>query len=308
MFVSYLGVKVTFLRQLCKVYRNSRKPALVRTSERMNLQTSSRRFSRNIFHLCGNKAAMLNTIVIGKVLLQFDELGSTNDYAAEIIAKSRPNEGTVVWADRQTAGRGQFGSSWESADAENLTLSVIFYPVFLHPQQAFRLSQCAALAVLDTVQQYLPGAASAIKWPNDIYIGDRKTAGILIQNSLSASQISHSIVGIGLNVNQTLFHSDAPNPTSLALQRGGPLSREAVAETLFEAFAQRYTQLQHDFNSLAADYHAALFRLDAPARYMDTQGNIFTATLRRVLDDGRLVLEIEGAYTYFDLKEIRFVL
>jgi BirA family transcriptional regulator, biotin operon repressor / biotin---[acetyl-CoA-carboxylase] ligase len=251
---------------------------------------------------------MLNTIVIGKVLLQFDELGSTNDYAAEIIAKSRPNEGTVVWADRQTAGRGQFGSSWESAPAENLTLSVIFYPVFLHPQQAFRLSQCAALAVLDTVQHYLPNAASAIKWPNDIYIGNQKTAGILIQNSLSTSQISHSIVGIGLNVNQTQFHSDAPNPTALALHYGGNLSRQAVAETLFEALSRRYTQLQHDFHSLAADYRQALFQLDAPARYMDRQGDIFTATLRRVLDDGRLALETENGFACFDLKEIRFVL
>ena len=244
---------------------------------------------------------MLNTIVIGKVLLRFDELSSTNDYAAEIIAKSRPNEGTVVWADRQTAGRGQFGSSWESAPEENLTLSVILYPTFLAPQHAFRLSQCTALAVLDTVRHYLPGAASAIKWPNDIYIGDLKTAGILIQNSLGGGQISHSIVGIGLNVNQSLFHSAAPNPTSLKLQQGAALPREAVAATLFEALAQRYTQLQYAFGSLAKDYHNALYRLDRPGRYMDAQGNIFTATLRRVLDDGRLALEMDNGFAYFDL-------
>ncbi len=214
---------------------------------------------------------MTNTLFIGKVYRRFDELPSTNDYAAEIIAKSKPPEGTVVRADRQSAGRGQFGSRWESEGGKNLTLSIILYPAWLAVAEQFYLSMAVALGVLDAVRAAGPigpaspspgsspvgkggaslpafdvndegeaafslpagidtGLALRLKWPNDLYIGARKTAGILIQNTLSGRHLQASVVGIGLNVNQTVFDPALPNPVSLALAFGTPFDPDGVAE------------------------------------------------------------------------------
>ncbi|MCB0573965.1 MAG: biotin--[acetyl-CoA-carboxylase] ligase, partial [Saprospiraceae bacterium] len=183
---------------------------------------------------------MANTLFIGKVYHRFDQLPSTNDHAAELIAKSTPPEGTVIRAASQTAGRGQFGSRWESAAGKNLTLSVILYPDWLEAGAQFHLSMATALALHDTVYSIVqnlpdesllkagepstvyrlpstvhrPPSTVKIKWPNDLYLGDRKAAGILIQNSLSGAHLQSSILGIGLNVNQPEFDPSLPNPGS----------------------------------------------------------------------------------------------
>ncbi|MBK9336717.1 MAG: biotin--[acetyl-CoA-carboxylase] ligase [Lewinellaceae bacterium] len=131
---------------------------------------------------------MANTLFIGKVYHRFDALPSTNDYARELLAKSKPPEGTVLRAASQSAGRGQYGSRWLSAAGQNLTLSIILYPKWLQVAEQFRLSEAVALAVRDTVVAALPHASGAgvlIKWPNDVYLSDRKIAGILIQNALN---------------------------------------------------------------------------------------------------------------------------
>ncbi len=171
---------------------------------------------------------MPNTLFIGKVYLRFDELSSTNDHAAELLApehpshtKSKPAEGTVIRADSQSAGRGQFGSRWESAAGKNLTFSVILYPEWLEIEAQFYLSMAVALAVHNAVCEVYRGPLPVqIKWPNDLYLGDQKMGGILIQNSLSGARIQSSIIGIGLNVNQLHFDPDLPNPVSLASASG----------------------------------------------------------------------------------------
>lgn len=259
---------------------------------------------------------MPNTLFVGKVYYRFDELRSTNDHAAELVAKSKPPEGTVVRADSQTAGRGQYGSRWESAAGKNLTISVILYPTWLEAKTQFYLSMAVALALHDTVHRPpafdKPSAGEAstvIKWPNDLYIGARKAGGILIQNTLSGQFLQSSVVGIGLNVNQLEFDPSLPNPTSLGLESGAPFDLEAVCDSLLEHLERRYLQLKSGHRAdIKAEYEGRLYRLGIPARYARADGTAFTGIIRSVGTDGRLHMEDEtGKSTVFDLKEIRFL-
>ncbi|MFN4254333.1 MAG: biotin--[acetyl-CoA-carboxylase] ligase [Saprospiraceae bacterium] len=284
---------------------------------------------------------MSNTLFVGKVYLRFDELPSTNDYARDLVAKSKPAEGTVVRAASQSAGRGQYGSRWESEPGQNLTLSVIFYPFFLPVSEQFRLSEAVALAVLDTVDWKLEignwksegphsfpqtgfdgqfpvsnfqfpihRPSSTVKWPNDIYLGDRKAAGILIQNSLAGAHIQSSVVGIGLNVNQMVFRSDAPNPVSLAQATGRFFDLDEVADSLFKNLEVRYLQLKTaaGWAAIRAEYEQRLYRLGelSKFRYL-ADDSVFEGIIRGVAADGRLRVEAGEAERLFAVKEIGLV-
>ena len=131
----------------------------------------------------------------------------------QLIKNTEVAEGTVVLAKEQTSGRGQVNNTWESSYGDNLLMSIVLYPEFLHAGNQFLLSKFVSLAIVDFLSYYLENVT--IKWPNDIYVGNKKIAGVLIENSLRGAFISSSVVGIGLNVNQTEFSSSIPNPTSL---------------------------------------------------------------------------------------------
>ena len=256
---------------------------------------------------------MKNTLFTGKVYHRFDELPSTNDYAAELIAKSTPPEGTVVRAATQTAGRGQYGSRWESTPGLNLLLSVIYHPSWLETGAQFYLSMAVALSLHDTVHRlsstvHPPSSTVKIKWPNDLYLGDRKAGGILIQNTLSGPFLQSSVVGIGLNVNQSEFDASLPNPTSLALAFGRNFDLELVSDKLLECLEQRYLQLKSGRReAIKGEYERHLYLLNVPAQFARADGSVFTGTIRGVGTDGLLRLEHEtGAEEAFDLKKIRF--
>jgi len=146
----------------------------------------------------------------------FDVIDSTNNEAFRNMSTAL--HGTV-WAARfQTAGRGQKGNQWESAAGENLTFSILWHPAFLAAERQFAVLEIVALAICDLLDSL--GLMATIKWPNDVYVGDRKILGVLIEHFLCGSELSASIVGIGLNLNQTRFGHDAPNPTSVLLETG----------------------------------------------------------------------------------------
>ncbi|MBK6929909.1 MAG: biotin--[acetyl-CoA-carboxylase] ligase [Saprospirales bacterium] len=254
---------------------------------------------------------MANTLFIGKVYLCFDELPSTNDYAREFIAKSKPPEGTVVRAVSQSAGRGQFGSQWLSAAGKNLTLSIILYPAWLPATAAFRLSEAMALAVRDTVLRTLrlaDGSVVRLKWPNDVYIGSKKVAGILIQNAISGRSWQSSIVGIGLNINQAEFSPELPAAGSLALASGAAFELEEVAGVLFECLEQRYLQLKNNhIAALRADYHACLLGLGEPRQFVRPGGDRFEGVIQGVADDGSLILRTGNGTAHFAVKEVQLV-
>jgi BirA family biotin operon repressor/biotin-[acetyl-CoA-carboxylase] ligase len=259
--------------------------------------------------------SMKNTLFVGKVLHHYAELGSTNDFAAQLLhaSKSRPAEGTVVRADSQSAGRGQFGSRWDSAAGLNLTLSVIFYPQWLQAQEQFQLSMAVALALRHTAQTLLGDAtapgSTCLKWPNDLYIGDRKTAGILIQNTLSGTKIQASIVGIGLNVNQLDFDPTLPNPGSLALAKRQALPLDEVQETLFADLESAYLRLRSGQDTgLQARYEAALYRRGIPSRFERlSDGSTLEGTIEGVAPDGQLRLQTAQGTLCFEPKMIRLV-
>ena len=143
----------------------------------------------------------LDTLFVGRVFHDLPEADSTNAHAQYLLSKSKPPEGTVISTPIQKAGRGQNGCAWESAPGKNITLSVIMYPVFLPVTLQFQLNQAISLAICEFVAAQL-STPIAIKWPNDIYAGDRKIGGVLIQNAISGGKCKSSVVGIGLNINQ----------------------------------------------------------------------------------------------------------
>lgn len=254
---------------------------------------------------------MTNNLFVGKVYYRFDELPSTNDWAAEFIAKSKPPEGMAVRADTQTAGRGQFGSRWLSAPNDNLLLSVVFYPTWLAVNEQFYLSMAAALALHDTVSSLLaapefPPPVCSVKWPNDLYLADRKVAGILIQNSLSGQHLQSSIIGIGLNINQLEFDTALPNPGSLAQALGRSFDLDVVLQQLFEHLEKRYLQLKSgQKEAIKSAYETRLYRKDIPTNFERLSDQTrFEGVIRGVAENGQLLVDT-GQVRPFDLKEIR---
>lgn len=248
-----------------------------------------------------------NTLFVGKVSYHFAELPSTNDHAADMLADGVVAEGTLVRADYQTAGRGQMGNTWQAEKGKNLTFSLIFYPRFLAARQSFLLSQAIALAVRDTLIRLLDQPVQ-IKWPNDILVASKKICGLLIQNTLSGQWIQSSIVGIGINVNQTTFPSDVTSATSLQLAGGKPYSREEVLAILLQQIEQRYLQLKAgNTASLQQDYLQHLYLRDQWSAYADAQGNRFIGKIRGVNEAGRLLVMTGEEERAFDVKQIQFL-
>ena len=246
---------------------------------------------------------MSNTLFVGKVYHQFDELPSTNDWAVELIAKSKPPEGTVVRAATQAAGRGQFGSRWESEAGKNLLMSVILYPNWLAVKDQFYLSMAVALALHDAVDH--PDAC--IKWPNELYLGDKKTAGILIQNSISGAQLQSSVVGIGLNVNQRVFDPALPNPTSLAEGFSCAFDLDVMLHCVCVSLEQQYLQLKAGrFEAIKMAYEGLLYRRNQLTGFVRTADDSpFEGIIRGVSASGKLEVAVNGVMEAFDLKEVR---
>ncbi|MCB0610448.1 MAG: biotin--[acetyl-CoA-carboxylase] ligase [Lewinellaceae bacterium] len=250
-----------------------------------------------------------DALFIGKVIHRFEKLPSTNLYAAELLAKSRPAEGTAISTFEQWDGRGQIGSGWVAEPGKNLTLSIILYPAFLPVRLQFRLNQAVALAVYDCAEHFL-GRGVTIKWPNDIYWQNTKIAGILIQNVLAGVHIQSSVIGIGLNVNQQVFPDHLPNPGSLSLAlQNRELELEAVENRLFGALEKRYLSLREGrFFALNETYCQKLYKLQEPARFETPDGKAFSGAIQGIDETGKLIIHTEqDGDRHFDIKQIRFI-
>lgn len=235
------------------------------------------------------------------------ETASTNTYLQALDADRHLPEGYIVYTDTQRAGRGQRGNSWESQPGKNLTFSLLLKPEHIPANQQFLLSQAVSLAMTDVLNRYAPGFS--IKWPNDIYWEDRKIAGILIENVLSGSTFARSIVGIGLNLNQEKFISDAPNPVSLMQITNHSYRMEEMLDQYTEAFRIRYRQTFADSpQPLRDEYLATLYRNDGRYPYC-SEGQTFYASIAGVEPDGHLVLLTDtGEERRFAFKEVSFLL
>lgn len=219
-------------------------------------------------------------------------------------------EGLVIAAMFQEMGRGQRGNSWESEAGRNLTFSILLRPGHLRVDEQFYLSKVAAASVCDWVSAYVSGDDVTIKWPNDIYIGDSKVAGILIENSFSSAMLGTSVVGIGINLNQQTFPDDIPNPTSLGLATGMEFDLHSSLAEFLECFARRYELLSDEQSRFQLDeyYLKKLYRRDLYHGYCDKNGN-FKAKIAGVKPTGELVLQLPtGELRVYAFKEVMFLI
>ena len=241
------------------------------------------------------------------IIETFDSLPSTNQYC-ELLDLSQTEEFSVIYARQQTAGIGQRGNCWNSQSDKNLTFSLILKPTFLPAAEQYMLTKVVSLGITDCLQSLIPGGnIIKIKWPNDIYINDHKVCGILISNKLSRTHLSASIVGIGLNVNQTEFPSWVPNPISLKQITGEELFLRPLLENIVQAIQTRYRQLPTNPAILDQEYLSRLLRLHQPARYL-YHGEAITATIQGVNQYGHLLLTTsEGRPLTCQLKELTFL-
>ncbi len=252
--------------------------------------------------------SVINSLFVGKVFLNFDTLGSTNEYAMDLLAKSKPSEGTVISALHQTAGRGQYGSRWQSEAGKAITLSVIFYPIFLNIREQFNLNIAIALAVYDCLRENCDMVDLSVKWPNDIYVGNRKLGGILIQNTLSGGKIAASVVGIGLNLNQQQFPDDLPNPTSVWLETNIEYERDVIISELCMHLEANYLALKAGkVTELRRRYYEALYNFQIPAQYERIDGSRFTGVIMDITPEGRLCIQHKNVVEQFGFKELRIV-
>ena len=228
---------------------------------------------------------------------------STNALCWEINREKALPEGFVVYTDFQSAGKGQPGNSWESADGKNLLFSIVLHPLHVPMNELFLLSELVSIAIKRALRVYIPDIT--VKWPNDIYIGDKKLAGILIENSLQGNKIKTVVVGVGLNVNQKEFVSNAPNPVSLLQIIGKRQKRKELLQHICENIMDLYAELDKD--KIRMEYAASLYRKEGYHTYQVENGS-FMAKIIKVHPDGQLELETEdGERKGFYFKEVKFV-
>ena len=229
---------------------------------------------------------------------------STNAY---VLAERTLDDGeaVLVTAQFQQGGRGQGGNSWESQAGKNLLFSLLTHPDWLAVRSQFVLSRAMALAVSGALSAYVQGVR--IKWPNDIYVNDRKICGILIENRLLGGRIKDCVLGVGVNINQRVFLSDAPNPVSLCQLTGREEDPEKVLQSILKAFEKHYESLQSGgYAAVSAAYHAMLYRGKGFWPYRD-KGGRFEAAVVEVEDDGHIVLRDKaGIFRRYAFKEVEF--
>lgn len=233
-----------------------------------------------------------------------EETTSTNDDAKDL----RYKHGDVICAERQTAGRGQRGHKWVSGEGYNLTFSVVLEPGFLPVGEQFLLSEIVALALVDMMSSY--GIEARIKWTNDIYVGDKKIVGILIEHNYSSHSLARTVLGVGINVNQTEFDESLPNPTSMRLCVGRELDRREVLRTLYDKLMARYAELvAGEKQAIQQLYRERMYRLSEQHPFRLPSGEIVQASIEGVRSSGELILtHADGTRKEYLFKQIEFVI
>ena len=239
-----------------------------------------------------------------------DSIGSTNTYLRELGGGDPAYDYEVAVASFQTAGRGQKGNTWESEAGKNLLFSILAHPSGIKVQEQFYISEAIALAVSDSViaaigPEYADGVS--VKWSNDVYWNDYKMAGILIENTLQGDRILDTVAGVGLDVNQEVFLSDAPNPISLKNITGREFDLNALLNDIVDRFIG-YMELPADKRPEVDNlYRARLYRRKGYYRFRDGNG-IFEACIEGIRPDGCLMLQTDNEeHRVYEFKQVQFV-
>jgi len=244
--------------------------------------------------------------IIGNLIVRLDAIDSTNNYANRQIREMGLSEGTVFLAYEQTSGRGQQKNIWESEPGKNLLFSIVLYPDFLEIPRQFMLSKVVALGIYTALNKYVDSLK--IKWPNDIFAGNRKLGGILIENSIMSGLLKSSVAGIGLNVNQTVFHSDAPNPVSLQLLTNQHYDCEVILSEILSGINWYYTLLRVGQDEVIdKEFISVLYRL-YETHFFRAEDEIFEGEIIGVNEIGQLLIrKNDGRVLEFHFKEVEFL-
>jgi BirA family biotin operon repressor/biotin-[acetyl-CoA-carboxylase] ligase len=246
-------------------------------------------------------------LFVGQNLVSLKEVDSTNTFLKNILSNSKPvPDGTVIMAETQYAGRGQRDNTWHAEPGKNLTFSLLLKPGFLSAQQQFDLTRAVSLGVYDALYPLLRDSLK-IKWPNDIYYGDKKLGGMLIENILQGSQIKSAIIGIGVNVNQENFPNNATNATSIKkiLQRDYEL-KNILAEICNHIEAYYLHLKAGRFEHVRNIYLSRLYWLNERHEFK-SNGQVFEGIIKNVEGNGLLVIDQTGGEQAYNLKEIEFL-
>jgi BirA family transcriptional regulator, biotin operon repressor / biotin---[acetyl-CoA-carboxylase] ligase len=244
-------------------------------------------------------------MIIGSRFIFCKNIASTNLCASGLIQSESVPEGTIIYTNYQSAGRGQKGNRWESEDGKNLLFSTVLFPVMVRPEDQFIISIFISLGICDFLKKLIPDCK--IKWPNDIYAGDDKIAGILIENSIISNAIVNSIAGIGLNINQEEFQEELPNPVSLKILTGKEFDPYYCLKQLAGCLDLRYKQvISGSWDVLRNEYISSLYQLNIWRRFKSEDGN-FLGKILSVTDSGCIKIEERAGNTReFSFKQIDF--
>lgn len=237
-------------------------------------------------------------------IIRLKEIDSTNRFLRE-LKDEQEDEMVVAVADFQTAGKGQGPHTWESEAGKNLLFSIKVHPRWVPVRQQFLLSMAGAIAIKEALETYVDGIT--LKWPNDVYWNDKKISGTLIETSIDSKGIKTCIFGIGINVNQEAFHSDAPNPVSLRQILGHEVDKDELLQKVIEGFRRYYELLRRaDYMDVSGIYHLSLYRRKGFHRYEDADGD-FEGAFVEVEDDGHLILhDKQGVIRSYSFGEVKF--
>ncbi len=242
-------------------------------------------------------------------IIQFEKINSTNDYASKVLLEKSIGEGSIIWALNQTEGKGQKGNKWESEISKNLTFSIVLKPNKILPVKQFYLNMAVSLSLVDFLKSILTNQNIYIKWPNDIYVDNKKIAGILIENQIIANEIENSIIGIGLNVNQYKFSENIPNPTSLKILKSFDFELNTLLVDFLNFIENRIQQLYNfEFDSLKSNYRTSLLYF-GELKQFKYKNEIIYARIIDINTYGKLILQTENQIVVeCDLKEVEFIL
>lgn len=244
--------------------------------------------------------------MIGKHIVRLPQTDSTNNYANGQLSKNAVADGTVFLAYEQTVGRGQIKNLWESDPGKNLTFSIVVFPGFLDIHRQFLLSKVVALGIYTALRKYVD--ALSVKWPNDIYAGDKKLGGILIENSIMYGSIKSSVIGIGINVNQTVFLSNAPNPVSLKILTNQQYDCDLILSEILSGIDHYYSLLKaSEEDRIDQEFISALYRLNEK-HWFRTGQEVFEGEIIGVNEIGQLLIrKLDGQILDFHFKEVEFL-
>jgi BirA family biotin operon repressor/biotin-[acetyl-CoA-carboxylase] ligase len=258
-------------------------------------------------HIITLQNNIFSGLFVGQNLITIKQIDSTNNFLKDSLSNSKPlTEGTVIMAESQYAGRGQQQNRWHSEAGKNLTFSLLLKPAFLPLSQQFDLTRAISLGIINALEPYL-GDKLKIKWPNDIYYEDGKLGGILIENLVQGNQIKNSVIGIGLNINQSSFPLEVPNAVSLNQILHKHYDLKLLLSEICKNIEVAYLNLKTGrFDLVRKAYLERLYWLYEDRMYK-ANGLVFSGRINNVQDNGLLVIHSNGCDKEYNLKEIEFL-